>query len=73
VKLTETVNFCETIEESEGEEGKDSSQNSSMNESPKKKIKEDTLLEKKNQVPGLNHNHKEGRNGVDMKRFYTIY
>ena len=25
MKLTETVNFCETIEESEGEEGRDSS------------------------------------------------
>lgn len=71
VKLTETVNFCETIEESEGEEGKDSSENSSINESPTKK---NTLPEKKTFIPSLNNNHnKEGRNGVDMKRFYTVH
>lgn len=73
VKLTETVNFCETIEESEGEEGKDSSQNSSFDESVPKKIKGKTLFERNTNSNLKSNIKKEGRNGVDMKRFHTVY
>lgn len=72
VKLTETVNFCETIEESEGEEGKDSSPDSSVEISSKNKVID--LFDKKNKISALNDSHKSaGRNGINMKRFYTLH
>jgi len=68
VKLTETINFCETIEESEGEELRDSpspEQLSSKSNKVAEPIK--AVINLKNRF------NNSGRNSIDLKRYYTIH
>lgn len=73
VKLTETVNFCETIEESEGEELKDSPRNSSPEDLSIKSNKVVGQLKGRHVLGLKNRFNSSGRNSIDLKRCYTIH